>query len=390
MRNCTIRGEALAKVLHVYRTFFPDPPGGLQEAIRQIASCSHNYGTESRVYTLSRNPTPTELDFQGIKVIRARSWAEPASCNLGGLSAFQRFKQAADWADVIHYHFPWPFADLLELLMHPNKPKVMTYHSDIVRQKTLMKLYHPLMQHMLGKMDRIIPTSETYAKTSPILSQIVVKDRIKVIPLGIDEQSYPNTTSQEIIHRLGLKENEPFFLFIGVLRYYKGLHTLIEAASKVQARIVIAGSGPENEHLREQALRCNASNVIFAGQISDSEKSILLQRCLAFVLPSHLRSEAYGMVLVEACMMGKPMISCEIGTGTSYVNQHDETGLVIAPESPEALAQAMCTLTSDKALAEKFGHHARQRYQKLFSGPALGQAYSTLYRDIMTEKQKRS
>jgi glycosyltransferase involved in cell wall biosynthesis len=378
------------RVLHVYRTYYPDPPGGLQEAIRQIALATAGFGVESRIYTLSPTPEPKTLEHDGLIVQRARSLAAPASCDLGGAASVRLFTNATKWADVVHYHFPWPFADVLEMIVRPQCGKVMTYHSDIVRQRYLGTLYRPLMRNMLQKMDRVIPTSTNYAKTSTVLTSDVKADRIQVIPLGIDEHSFPKASSTTLPKRLGLADDEPFFLFIGVLRYYKGLHTLIEAASKVQARIVIAGSGPENDNLREQALRCNASNVIFAGQITDSEKSILLQRCLAFVLPSHLRSEAYGMVLVEACMMGKPMISCEIGTGTSYVNQHDETGLVIAPESPEALAQAMCTLTSDKALTEKFGHHARQRYQKLFSGPALGQAYSTLYRDIMTEKQQRS
>jgi rhamnosyl/mannosyltransferase len=134
--------------------------------------------------------------------------------------------------------------------------------------------------------------------------------------------------------------------------------------------------------LQALATEAAASNVVFAGQVSDAEKVALLQGCRALVLPSHLRSEAYGMVLVEAAMFGKPLVSCEIGTGTSFVNAHEETGFVVAPESPEALNAAMQTLLMDERLAGVMGAAARARYDRLFSGPALGQAYAGLFKEV--------
>src|SRR5690606_17794728 len=115
------------------------------------------------------------------------------------------------------------------------------------------------------------------------------------------------------------------------LRYYKGLHFLIEAASKTAATIVIAGSGPEEIQLKSLAADKGLTNVHFLGRISDDDKSALLQACRGFVFPSHLPSESFGISLLEAAMAGKPMISCEIGTGTSYVNIHQQTGWVIEP-----------------------------------------------------------
>jgi rhamnosyl/mannosyltransferase len=204
-----------------------------------------------------------------------------------------------------------------------------------------------------------------------------------VIPLGIDENSYPVADDVSVLRRLGLAEREPYFLFIGVLRYYKGLHVLMETARQVNAKVVIAGSGPEGETLHEHARRLGATNVIFAGQVTDAEKLALLQRCRALVLPSHLRSEAYGMVLVEAAMFGKPMISCEIGTGTSFVNADGETGFVVTPEDPAALAVAMNSLLEDDELSERFGHAARQRYERKFSGEVLGKSYAALYQEVV-------
>jgi rhamnosyl/mannosyltransferase len=190
-------------------------------------------------------------------------------------------------------------------------------------------------------------------------------------------------SDESVFAKLGINPTEPFVLFVGVLRYYKGLHVLLNACRHVAGRVVMAGAGPELSDLQSQALALGLKNVVFAGQVTDSEKIALLRACRCLVLPSHLRSEAYGMVLVEASIMGKPMVSCEIGTGTSFVNRHEETGFVVPPESPEALAHAMSALLGDRALAEKFGHAARRRYEALFSGPALGKAYTQLYQDVV-------
>lgn len=373
------------KVLHVYRTYYPDPPGGLQEAIRQIAISTAIQGVESRVFALSPTPHPFVVELPGARVHRCRSWASPASCDLGGLSAFRQYAKLARQVDVIHFHFPWPFADLLHLAVRPKAPAVLTYHSDIVRQRWLGVAYAPLMRRTLGSMRAIVATSPAYAQTSPVLSDALLSERLRVIPLGIEEHSYPNEGDESILSRLGVAESVPYFLFIGVLRYYKGLHSLVQAAASVNAKVVIAGSGPEEAVLREQAHRLRASNVIFAGQVTDQEKVTLLHHCRALVLPSHLRSEAFGMVLVEAAMLGKPMISCEIGTGTSYVNAHNVTGFVVPPESPKSLSEAMQALLEDDSLAVSMGRAARLHYEKHFSGSALGNAYRNLYREMLAE-----
>ena len=375
------------RVLHVYRTYFPDPPGGLQEAMRQIAVSTASKGVTSRIFVLSPNPVPMKLMRPEGEVVRSKSWCAPASCDLGGASSFLCFLDVLKWADVIHYHFPWPFGDLLHLTARPKLPTVMTYHSDVVRQRMLGAVYSPIRQLMLQSMTRIVATSPAYARTSPVLSESPVRERVDVIPLGIDEGSYAWSEDESVLRRIGLDASEPFFLFIGVLRYYKGLHTLIEAARSVNAKVVIAGSGPEGSTLRLQAKQCGADNVIFAGQVTDAEKVTLLRQCCALVLPSHLRSEAFGMVLVEAAMFGKPMISCEIGTGTSFVNADGETGYVVPPENPQYLADAMRLLLSDKLLAKRFGLAARQRYERLFSGEALGAAYATLYCKVAKNKE---
>jgi glycosyltransferase involved in cell wall biosynthesis len=370
------------RALHVYRTYFPDPPGGLQEAIRQIAYSTSSFGIRTKIFTLSPNPVPSVIFRPEGEVLRARSWAAPASCDLGGLAAFRQFAQACSESNIVHYHFPWPFEDVLHALVRPRIPAVMTYHSDVIRQKFLGAIYAPLMWRTLKAMRVIVATSPAYARTSPVLSHPSIREQVRVIPFGIVEESYSKEADDGVFDRIGMDRSEPYFLFIGVLRYYKGLHTLVQAARSVGAKIVIAGSGPEELALKELLLQTGGRNVIFAGQISDAEKVALLRSCRALVLPSHLRSEAFGMVLVEAAMFGRPQISCEIGTGTSFVNVHEETGIVVPPDAPDELAQAMNQLLRETSMAEGMGLAARARYERLFSGDALGKAYAGLYREV--------
>lgn len=376
-------GAGIMRVLHVYRTYFPDPPGGLQEAIRQIALSSQPFGVDARIFALSPKPEPSVVERVEGVVVRARSWAAPASCDLGSKKAFTLFRDHAEQSDVVHYHFPWPFGDVLQLFSNPRRPAVMTYHSDVVRKGVLGYFYQPLMRCMLRRMEAVVATSNAYIDSSPVLGRLVQPHRLHVIPLGITEQSYRGFMKEaagiEVESRFGVAPGR-YMLFVGVLRPYKGLDTLIEAAAGTNIPVLIVGSGRVERRLRTSAAA--HGNVRFVGQVGDSEKIALIQGCRALVLPSHLRSEAFGMVLVEAAMCGKPMISCDIGTGTSFVNLHEKTGFVVPPNSPGDLAWAMRALLENNELAERMGKAARERYEQLFSGEALGRAYAELYREV--------
>lgn len=371
------------KVLNVYRTYYPDPPGGLQEAIKQICLSTARFSVENKVFTLSTNNSPKVVHRREATVIRSKSWGAPASCDIGGVSSIFNFRKVVKHSDIIQYHFPWPFADVLHWLTRPQKPTIITYHSDIVRQRKMGNLYSPLMLKFLGAMDAIIATSPAYADTSEVLTHPSVRDRVEVIPLGIDEAQYHYDQDQSVFKRLNVNRYEPYFLFLGVHRYYKGLDYLIEAAKGLNAKVIIAGSGPEEEKLKVAALQAGLHNVCFTGYVTHAEKVALMKNCLSFVLPSHLRSEAFGMVLVEAAMMSKPMISCELGTGTSYVNKDQETGFVIPSKDASKLRNAMEALLEDEPLTLSMGEQARKRYQMLFSGEAMGKAYLKLYQKLL-------
>jgi glycosyltransferase involved in cell wall biosynthesis len=236
-------------------------------------------------------------------------------------------------------------------------------------------------------MRAIVATSPVYATTSPVLKSYLNSPKLKTIPLGIVEPKNVEINladPDQYLKSLDLL-NTPFLLFLGVLRYYKGVHTLIDAAKKINGKVVIAGAGPEEKALIRQNQNLGIKNVVFTGEVNHEQKHVLLKSCLALVLPSHLRSEAFGMVLIEASMYGKPMICCEIKSGTSYVNLHGKTGIVIEPENPLQLAEACNQLIEFPALALRMGKAARERYELLFSGPALGRSYSALYVGIFED-----
>jgi len=369
------------KVTNVYKTFLPDSQGGLQQAIRQTCIATSQHGIENHVYTLSNQHLPKCITLDGIHVIRDKSIINIASCDVGGISSLKTFRNLVATSDIIHLYHPWPFADFLSLTSK-HKPTVVTYVSDIIRQQLIGYLHRPLLNKTLRDARVIVANCPAYIKSSPVLSHPKLENKLHVIPLGIDERTYPVVEDTRILEKIGVNYRQPYFLFLGVLRYYKGLHTLIQAAKYVKNPIYIAGSGPMEASLKQMARELGVNNLIFLGRVSDHEKVMLIKHCLAMILPSHLRSEAYGMVLVEAAMYGKPMITCEIGTGTSFINQHEVTGFVIAPENISQLVEAMNGLTAPD-VNRQFGLNARKRYDAFFSGPALGKAYAELYKSIL-------
>lgn len=359
----------------------PDSMGGIQQVIHQIASGALKHGVESHVLSLSDKLTESQ-NYCGYQVHFAKTNIELASTRFS-LEAFKKFKKLADEADIIHYQYPWPFMDLVHFVTRCKKPTLVSYQSDIIKQKNLFKLYRPLQKRFLNSVDRIVFSSPSYLETSTQIEPF--KNKAEVIPIGLDKSNYPISNpelNQQWLNKLGNR----FFLFVGVLRYYKGLHILIEAAKNTSYPIVILGSGPIEEELKAQAQSLNIQNIHFLGFLSDEDKASLLEVCTAVVFPSHLRSEAFGISLLEGAMYGKPMISCEIGTGTSYINIDKETGLVVQPNNPLEFRQAMDWVWNNPEQAEQMGKNAFNRYQEVFTTDKMVESYVEIYKDLLKNK----
>ena len=366
------------RVLHFYKTYFPDSMGGIEQVIRQMCVSTGRLGVSNTVLSLSRHDRLVPFEFEGHMVHRVPQNAEIAS-NAISLQSIGALARMAQEADVVHYHFPWPFMDLAHFMARVNKPTVLTYHSDIVRQRHLLRLYAPLRDRFLNTVDAIVAASPNYLASSPVLDRY--RDKTSVITYGLDQSTYPQADPARLAHwraRLGPK----FFLFVGVLRYYKGLHILLEAAAGLDYPIVIVGAGPIEHELKQQAARLKLKNVVFLGALDDADKVALLTLSYALSFPSHLRSEAFGISLLEGAMYGKPMISCEIGTGTTYINIDGDTGIVVPPSDPQALRVAMQRLWENPEMARQMGRRAEMRYQELFTSEKMAANYLSLYESL--------
>lgn len=367
------------RVLHVYRTYFPETQGGLEETIRQICLNTAPHGVESRVLCTSETIEPRVVRRNEAAVYRSRRSGEIASCSLS-IEAFPMFRRLLGWTNVVHYHFPWPLADLMHVTRRVRVPTVVTYHADIVRQRVLGWVYTPLMRRFLGSVDRIVCTSPNYLASSKVLR--FFGDAVDIVPIGLDEGSYPKP-NEALLERTRAKFGSGFFLFIGVLRYYKCLHILLEALRGAPYRAVIVGAGPLERELKNQSERLGLSNVTFAGYLPDPTKVALLNHCRAVVAPSYLRAEAFGVALLEGAMAGKPLVTTEFGSGTSHVNIQGQTGLVVEPGSPKAFREAMDTLHRQRELAQTLGAGARCRFERLFNGRLMGERYADIYTSLL-------
>lgn len=368
----------MIRVLHFFKTYWPETFGGIERTIDTIARGTSAHGVASSVLTLSNDSSTPLRHFNGYEVHVAKRDFEIASTGFSR-KVFARFSELAAQADIVHYHFPWPLMDIAHFWDGHRKPSVVTYHADVVKQRMLLRAYQPLMNRFLGDVDRIVATSPNYLQSSPVLNKF--RHKVSTIPIGLDESAYPR------VHEAKLAEwrsrlPDRFLLFVGVLRHYKGLSLLIDAARQAGVPVVIAGKGGREKEFRSLADDLSPGIVTFTGAINEEDKVALLSLCRGVVMPSQVRAEAYGLLLVEACMFGRPMITCELGTGTSYVNCNGVTGFVVPPGSASDIAVAMKRLHDDDRLAAEMGASARSHFEKSLSSQMMSISYARLYREL--------
>tara|TARA_B100000795_G_scaffold186284_1_gene141553 strand:- start:1834 stop:2952 length:1119 start_codon:yes stop_codon:yes gene_type:complete len=368
-------------VLHVYKTSLPYTQGGIEEVILQLCRATTKLGVNNKVVCISKRCKKKEIISTPDAMIYCYPMSfEIASCSFSW-SLWRDFKKLSTWADVIHYQFPWPFADLLALTRQSSsKPYIVSYQSDIIRQNVLNKLYRPLMNTFLDKAASVVATSQNYISSSTVLSNI--EQHPVFIPNGIAKELNPAS------YQLEKEEYEKiygqnFFLFLGVFRYYKGLNYLLKAAQQTGLDVVIGGHGPEAEKLYQYVQEHDLTNVHFLGYVSEQQKHALIDLSTALILPSSERSEAYGMVLLEAARQGTPMISTELGSGTSYINAHNETGLVVPAKSSAQLAAAMQDMAEDAEMVKLMSIAAKKRFDNHFTAERMGKCYAELYSSLI-------
>ena len=365
------------KVIHVNKTYYPDTFGGMEETIRQLSMQTAKFGVTNLVITTSSNITKPEIvDHEAFQVMRFPVTFNFASTPFS-FQLLRRFNELTADADLIHYHFPWPVADLMHMLCRVKIPYIITYQSDIVKQKYLDILYSRIKHIFLSNARLITVASPQYMQSSKTLSRHL--QRCRLMTLGLTDQ-YHDIVDKDKQSYWEQRVGRDFFLFIGALRYYKGLTYLLKAIQGTKLRVVIVGNGPMWQSLHDEVSKLGIQNqIIFTGSITNEEKVYLYSLCRAFVFPSHLRSEAFGISLLEAAMYGCCLISCDISTGTSYINIHCETGIVVPPADHFELKNAMNYLQDNSDIALQMGSAARRRYLKHFMADRMGKTCMSYY-----------
>lgn len=358
------------RVLHIYKDYAP-VVGGIENMIRLLAEGLQAQGIESRVLVTNTGPRTEQTTLNGVQVVKAGRLLNVSSAPVS-LDFYRHLRRMEREADIAHAHLPYPPGELGHLLLGCSRRFVLTYHSDIVRQKVLGTLYRPFLRAVLRRADLIAVASQAYIQSSPFLRPHA--DKCRVIPFGVDLASFARTpaveaAAQALRSRYGAR---PLILFVGKLRHYKGVDVLLDALSQTDAHLLIIGSG-----MMEAAWRARAQanglheRVTFLGEVDDAQKVAAYHAADLFVLPSTNRAEAFGIVLIEALACGLPLISTELGTGTSFVNQHGDTGFVVPPSDPAALAGAINALLTDEALRRRMAAAALARARAVFSKDAL-------------------
>jgi len=301
-----------------------------------------------------------------------------------------------DRPDVFHLHFPYPWGEVSWLAARAGRealsgwparqgiPSVLTYHSDIVRQRVLGAAYVPILRRVLDHVDLIIASSPDMVEHSEQLSRIAGKCR--VVPFGIHVERFSATPertarARELRAQATPSHGErPVVLFVGRLIYYKGVDVLVRAMAEVDADLVMIGSGPLRAKLDALVESLGiAHRVRFTDPVGDDDLAAWYHVADVFCLPSVARSEAFGLVQLEAHAAGTPVVSTRLTTGVPYVNQHGVSGLTVPPGDASALAEAIRTLVTDDALRARLGAQAAERAARDFTIERMVSATEAIY-----------
>lgn len=355
--------------------------GGIENHIKLLAERQAAEGHDVTVLVTNRGLATTVEMLNGVRVIKAARLATVASTPLSLSLPWQLFRQRPD---LTHLHFPYPVGEAAHYLLGRGRRTVLTYHSDVVRQATILRFYAPLMCCLLCAVDRIIVSTPNYLESSPVLPKF--REKCQVVPYGINRTPFLSAAPEQSMAIRSCYGGGPLLLFVGVLRYYKGLNYLLEAMLKIPARLLVVGDGPMGDSLRAQASALRLGDkVTFAGRVADADLPAYYRAADVFVLPASERSEAYGLVQLEAMSSGLPVVCTELGTGTSYVNLHGESGLVVPPKDPEALARAINTLLTNDTLRRRLGEGALAR-SALFTVERMLAGITEVYAQVLKSK----
>jgi glycosyltransferase involved in cell wall biosynthesis len=367
---------AKLSVLHVGK-FYPPHMGGIETHLQALCGALRNHA-DVRVIVSSEDRNTVEEVVDSVPVARLSTLITAFSTSISP-GMVSRIRNSG--AGLVHIHLPNPAAVLAYLASGHRGPLVVTYHSDTVKQKVLGRMFEPFLNAALRKSAAIIATSPNYLATSPVLQAF--RDRCHVIPYGIDtaqfEQCSPDAV-RSVRERLG----DRLVISVGRLVYYKGFDVLIRAMADVRGKLVIVGEGPLRSELQSLAARLGVTDkVVFAGEINNAGVMPYYHAADLFALASVARSEAFGIVQIEAMAAGLPVVNTSLDSGVPFVSLAGESGLTVPPGDAPALAAAINRLLDDQGLRQSLGQAGVRRARREFSLDTMLRRTLSLYEGVI-------
>jgi glycosyltransferase involved in cell wall biosynthesis len=362
------------RVLHVGK-FYPPYKGGMETHIQDLCRGLSAYADVSVL--VSNTTSQTVREFEGaIPVQRVAAWANIASAPI---SPGMVHSIRSTPADIVHLHCPNPTAVLSFLASGHRGRVVITYHSDIIRQKVLRYAYEPLLNRVASRADAIVCFSPNYIESSSTLARF--RDKCHVIPHGIDPQRFSQVDRPQVA-RIRQRYGDRIVLGVGRLVYYKGFEYLVRAVANTNATLLIVGTGPLREQLQQLARDCGAADRIhLLGEVDDVIPYYHAAR--VFALPSVARSEAFGIVQLEAMACGTPVVNTSLDSGVPFVSLEGVSGRTVPAADVAALGRAITSILDNVHLHARFSDGGRQRVRQLFTVDAMTQKTLQLYDRVL-------
>ncbi|HLH05687.1 MAG TPA: glycosyltransferase [Terriglobales bacterium] len=349
--------------------------GGIETHLRELC---HGLMSVVDVDVLVSNESRSYIEERDcdIRVTRMPRFAQVASAPLcPSMLPFLRESSA----DLVHLHLPNPPAVIACLLSGYRGKLVVSVLSDIVRQKWMAKVLKPTVAALLRRADAVISLSPNHVAHSPLLQPF--RDKCHVIPHGVAFQSF-DLVDREQVAQIRARYGKPIVLAVGRLVYYKGFEFLIRAMRDIDAHLLLIGDGPLREQLIDTASHSGAQDkVSFLGNVDDLRP--YYHACNVFVLPSIARSEAFGIVQLEAMACSKPVINTQLESGVPWVSLNGQTGITVHPGDTQALVEAISTLLSQPMLAARYGRAGRKRVEQEFATETMVARTLQLYSQVL-------